>query len=165
MTPQLVYLSLGSNIGDRLANLRAAIDALGPAGIHVKKISSVYETAPVDYLEQSWFHNCVVEAETILDPLALLRALQAIESAMGSKKDFPKGPRLIDLDILFYGSETITTHELEVPHPRLHHRRFVLVPLAEIAPEFCHPALHATTAGLLARVSDQSEVRRTDFVL
>lgn len=165
MTPQLVYLSLGSNIGDRLAHLRAAIDALGPAGIRVKKISSVYETEPVDYLEQSWFYNCVVEAETNLDPLALLRALHAIESAMESKKEIPKGPRLIDLDILFYGSETITTHELEVPHPRLHLRRFVLVPLAEIAPEFCHPALHATAAELLARVSDRSEVRRTKFVL
>ena len=165
MTPQLVYLSLGSNIGDRLANLRAAIDALGAAGIHVKKISSVYETEPVDYLEQSWFYNCVVEADTNLDPLALLRSLQAIESAMGSKKEIPKGPRLIDLDVLFYGSETIATHELEVPHPRLHHRRFVLAPLAEIAPELCHPLLHTTAAELLARVSDHSEVRRTDFVL
>lgn len=165
MTPQLVYLSLGSNIGDRLANLRAAVEALVPAGIHVKKISSVYETEPVDYLEQSWFYNCVVEAETSRDARALLRALQAIESLMGSKKEIPKGPRLIDLDILSYGSETISTHELELPHPRLHRRRFVLVPLAEIAPEFCHPALHATAAELLARVSDQSEVRRTNFVV
>lgn len=165
MTPQLVYLSLGSNIGDRLANLRAAIAALSRAGIHVKQISSVYETEPVDYLEQSWFYNCVLEAETSLDPVVLLHALQAIESLMGSKKEIPKGPRIIDLDILFYGSETISTHELEIPHPRLHHRRFVLVPLAEIAPEFCHPALHATAAGLLARVSDHSEVHRTNFVL
>lgn len=165
MTPQLVYLSLGSNIGDRLANLRAAIDALGPRGIHVKKISSVYETEPVDYLEQSWFYNCVVEAETNLEPVALLRSLQGIESLMGSKKEFPKGPRLIDLDILLYGSETIAIAELEVPHPRLHRRRFVLAPLAEIAPALSHPSLHATAAELLARVSDHSEVRRTNFVV
>jgi len=165
MTPQLLYLSLGSNIGDRLANLRAAIDALGPAGIHVKKFSSVYETEPVDYLEQSWFYNCVVEAETTLDPLALLRSLQSIETLMGSKKEFPKGPRLIDLDILFYGPETIATPELEVPHPRLHLRRFVLVPLAEIAPALSHPSLHATAAELLAGVSDRSEVRLTKFAV
>jgi 2-amino-4-hydroxy-6-hydroxymethyldihydropteridine diphosphokinase len=165
MTPQLVYLSLGSNIGDRLANLRAAIDALSPAGIHVNRISSVYETEPVDYLEQSWFHNCVVEAETNLEPLALLRSLQALESLLGSKKEFPKGPRLIDLDILFYGSETIATPELQVPHPRLHHRRFVLVPLAEIAPALTHPSLQSSAAELLARVADQSKVHRTKFSL
>jgi 2-amino-4-hydroxy-6-hydroxymethyldihydropteridine diphosphokinase len=165
MTPHLVYLSLGSNLGDRLANLRDAIAALAPAGLHVTKISSVYETEPVDYLEQSWFYNCVVEAETFLDPPALLHVLQNIESLMGSKKEFPNGPRLMDLDILLYGSETISTPDLQIPHPRLHLRRFVLVPLAEIAPNLSHPSWHFTVAELLARVADQSEVRRTDFSL
>ena len=163
MTPHLVYLSLGSNVGDRPASLRVAIDALRPAGIHVNKVSSVYETEPVDYIDQPWFLNCVVEAETALDPPSLLRALQAIESQMGSKKEFAKGPRLIDLDILLYGSETVSTAELQIPHPRLQFRRFVLVPLAEIAPDVSHPSWQSTAAGLLACVTDHSEVRRFEL--
>lgn len=164
MTPHLVYLSLGSNVGDRLANLRAAIGALRHSGIHVNRVSSVYETEPVDYLDQAWFLNCVVEAETALDPPSLLRALQAIESQMGGKKEFAKGPRLIDLDILLYGSETVSTAELQIPHPRLQFRRFVLVPLFEIAPHLTHPSWSsATVADLLARVGDTSQVHRFEL--
>jgi len=155
----IVYLSLGSNIGDREANLRVAIAALASAGVHLMQVSSIYETEPVDYLDQPWFLNCVVEAETDLEPQALLPALGAIESQMGGKKKFAKGPRKIDLDILLYGSETIDTPELQIPHPRLHLRRFVLTPLAEIAPTFKHPAWNATAAQLLAQSSDQSVVR------
>jgi len=160
---RLVYLSLGSNLGDRTENLRLAIAALAQAGVHVTRESSIYETEPVDYLEQAWFLNCVVEAETQLDPFALLHALRAIEAQMGSKKEIPKGPRLIDLDILLYGSETVATPELQIPHPRMHLRRFVLAPLAELAPYLTHPSWHATAAELLARVADRSEVRRLDI--
>ena len=105
VTPPRIYLSLGSNVGDRLANLRAAIAALPGAGVSVRKISSIYETEPVDLIEQPWFLNCVVEAETNLQPLALLHALRAIEYSMGSKKLVAKGPRIIDLDILLYAEQ------------------------------------------------------------
>jgi 2-amino-4-hydroxy-6-hydroxymethyldihydropteridine diphosphokinase len=155
----VVYLSLGSNVGDRESNLRAAIAALPPAGVRIKQVSSIYETEPVDYLDQPWFLNCVVEAETNLEPLELLAALRAIESQMQRKKEFAKGPRKIDLDILLYNSESIDTPELQIPHPRMHVRRFVLAPLAEIAPNLKHPAWHATAAQLLAQSPDKSSVR------
>lgn len=156
----IVYLSLGSNLGDRTANLHAAIAALPDVGVCVTRISSFYETEPVDVLEQPWFLNCAVQAETDLAPLSLLRALQKIEAKMGSQKQFPKGPRLIDLDILLYASETITVPGFQVPHPRMLLRRFVLVPLSEIAPTLRHPAWNGTASELLAHVDDRSQVRR-----
>lgn len=155
-----VYLSLGSNIGDREPNLRAAIAALPPAGVRIKQVSSLYETEPVDYLDQPWFLNCAVEAETELRPHALLSALRSIETQLGSKKEFSKGPRKVDLDILLYGRESIGTPELQIPHPRMLLRRFVLAPLAEIAPTLQHPAWPATATQLLAQSSDKSQVRR-----
>jgi 2-amino-4-hydroxy-6-hydroxymethyldihydropteridine diphosphokinase len=154
-----VYLSLGSNVGDREANLRRAIAALPPAGVQVQQVSSTYETEPVDYLDQPWFLNCVLEAETDLKPPALLEALRSIESQLGNKKEFAKGPRKIDLDILLYGYETIATPDLQIPHPRMLQRRFVLIPLAEIAPALQHPAWDGTTAALLGRLTDLSQVR------
>lgn len=159
---QFVYLSLGSNIGDRAANLNEAIAALPSAGVRVSKVSAFYETEPVDYLEQDWFLNCVVEGETELPGGTLLAKLREIETQMGSKKEFSKGPRILDIDILLYGDETIATLELQVPHPRMTQRRFVLVPLAEIAPDLRHPSWHATAAELLATTSDRSEVRRVE---
>jgi 2-amino-4-hydroxy-6-hydroxymethyldihydropteridine diphosphokinase len=153
-----VYLSLGSNIGDREANLRAAFAALPPAGVQVQQVSSIYETEPVDYLDQPWFLNCVLEVETDLKPPALLQALRSIESQLGNKKEFAKGPRKIDLDILLYGHETIATPDLQVPHPRMLQRRFVLAPLAEIAPALKHPSWPATTAELLRRLTDPGQV-------
>jgi 2-amino-4-hydroxy-6-hydroxymethyldihydropteridine diphosphokinase len=155
-----IYLSLGSNVGDRKTNLRAAIAALADAAVRVTRVSSFYETEPVDFLEQPWFLNCVVEAETELEPLALLRALREIESRMGNKKTIAKGPRLIDMDILLFGHETIDTPELQVPHPRMTERRFVLVPLAEIAPKLQHPSWSASVAELLARTVDRNAVQR-----
>jgi len=155
----IVYLSLGSNVGDRETNLRAAIAALTSAGVRVDRVSSIYETEPVDYQDQPWFLNCVLEAETDMQPHALLQALRAIESQLGSKKEFAKGPRKIDLDILLYGSETIDTPELQIPHPRMLLRRFVLAPLAELVPTLKHPAWNATAAQLLALSSDKSVVR------
>ena len=155
-----VYLSLGSNIGDREENLRTAIDELPHVGVAITRVSSFYETEPVDLREQPWFLNCVVEAETHFDPFMLLRALREIETKMGSTKLVAKGPRLMDIDILLYGLETIDTPELQVPHPRMHLRRFVLVPLAEIALGLKHPTWPDDVSGLLARTLDSSIVRR-----
>jgi 2-amino-4-hydroxy-6-hydroxymethyldihydropteridine diphosphokinase len=160
LAPQRVCLSLGSNIGDRAANLEAAIAALSGTGFRVSKVSSFYETEPVDYLQQDWFLNCVVEGETELPAVTLLARLRDIEKRMGSEKVIAKGPRILDIDILLYGDETIATPELQVPHPRMTQRRFVLVPLAEIAPDVTHPAWHGTAKELLATTSDTSEVRR-----
>jgi 2-amino-4-hydroxy-6-hydroxymethyldihydropteridine diphosphokinase len=157
-----VFLSLGSNIGDRAANLHAAIAALPEAGFRVQKVSSLYETEPVDYLKQDWFLNCVVEGESELPAGALLTKLREIEARMGSKRVIAKGPRILDIDILLFGDETIATPELQVPHPRMTQRRFVLVPLAEISPELRHPSWQGSVKDLLAAASDHSEVRRTD---
>ena len=154
-----VYLSLGSNLGDRAKNLQDSIAALRNAGVQVARISSLYETEPLDYLDQPWFLNCAVEAETELSALGLLHALRGIEAQMGSKKLIAKGPRLIDVDILLYGDAVIDTPELQVPHPRMHLRRFVLEPLAEIAPNVQHPVSHISISELLARTPDKSAVR------
>ena len=160
MPPPKIYLSLGSNLGDRLGNLRAAIAALPDAGVRVHKISSIYETEPVDFVEQPWFLNCVLEGESNHLPLDLLHALQTIELRMGREKKVPKGPRLIDLDILFYADQVIDTPELQIPHPRIAQRRFVLLPLAEIAPTFRHPASGRTVTAMLGQTPDRSAVRR-----
>ncbi len=158
--PEIVFLSLGSNVGDRQENLRAAIAALPGAGVDVKRVSSIYETEPVDLLEQPWFLNCVVQGETTVPAIELLRALREIERRMGSKKMVARGPRLIDIDILLYGQQTIDAPELQVPHPRMHLRQFVLVPLVGLAPDVKHPSWDATAAQLLAATEDRSVVTK-----
>jgi 2-amino-4-hydroxy-6-hydroxymethyldihydropteridine diphosphokinase len=155
-----VYLSLGSNLGDRAKNLRNAIAALREAGIHVTRISSIYETEPVDYLDQPWFLNIAVGAETELAPAATLQTLREIETRLGSTKLVAKGPRLIDMDILLYGDKVIDIQDLQVPHPRMHLRRFVLEPLAEIAPTARHPISGLSISEMLARTKDTSTVRK-----
>jgi 2-amino-4-hydroxy-6-hydroxymethyldihydropteridine diphosphokinase len=154
-----IYLSLGSNLGDRAENLARAVDGLPGAGINVLRQSSIYETEPVDFLDQPWFLNTVLEAETLLPPAQLLAALQGIERRLGSRKLVARGPRIIDLDILIYGGVVVRTAEMEIPHPRMAERRFVLVPLAELAPGLVHPIFHATIADLLAATRDNSGLK------
>jgi 2-amino-4-hydroxy-6-hydroxymethyldihydropteridine diphosphokinase len=153
------YLSLGSNVGDRAANLRDAIARLQEFGT-VSRVSSWYETEPVELTEQPWFLNCAVEMHTALAPLDLMKAMLNIERAMGRERNQPKGPRNIDLDLLLYDNDTVTTPELTVPHPAMHERRFVLTPLAEIAPHAMHPVLRKNAFQLLATLPPDFEVRR-----
>jgi 2-amino-4-hydroxy-6-hydroxymethyldihydropteridine diphosphokinase len=162
MTPPLIYLSLGSNLGDRAANLNSAIAELPSVRFKVQTISSFYETEPVDYHDQPWFLNCVVVGSTDLQPVELLRGLRLIEARVGSKKAFAKGPRLLDIDILLFGHKTLDCPELQIPHPRMLERKFVLAPLAEIAPQLRHPSWTAIASELLANSSDPSVVRRLE---
>lgn len=157
---RLVYIALGSNIGDRAAMLARGIEALNAAGVRVLRQSSLYASEPVDAPPQAWFLNAVVEAETTLMPRQLLRALMGIERALGRRRTIARGPRTLDLDILFYGSSVIRAPDLEVPHPRMERRRFVLVPLAELAPGLRHPVSHKAVSELLAETPDTGLVRR-----
>jgi 2-amino-4-hydroxy-6-hydroxymethyldihydropteridine diphosphokinase len=154
-----IYLSLGSNIGARAGNIARALAELPEHGVRVVGRSSLYETEPVEFLAQGCFLNCVVEVETDLAPVELMRALLDIERAMGRERVAPKGPRIIDVDILLYGSRVVREADLEIPHPRMAERRFVLVPFAEIAPGGVHPVLKKTVAEMLAETADRSEVR------
>lgn len=152
----IVYLALGSNMGSRLVNLKAAVSNLTPQ-MTVKKKSSVYETPPWGFEDQAAFLNQVVMAETYLEPEALLGHLKRLEAALGRVPGFENGPRLIDIDILFFDDVIIDTASVAIPHPRLHKRAFVLVPLAEVAPELIHPVLRKSINELLEDV-DQSEI-------
>jgi 2-amino-4-hydroxy-6-hydroxymethyldihydropteridine diphosphokinase len=155
-----VYISLGSNVGDREQMIASAIQALGAKGIHIVRQSSIYSTEPVDVATQSWFLNCVLEVETELMPRQLLKTFKDIENELGRRHTIRRGPRVIDLDILLYGSSVIQTPDLEVPHPRMTQRRFVLVPLAEIAPALHHPVENKSVEELLAETEDRSVVHR-----
>lgn len=154
-----VYLSLGSNLGDREANLRDAVARLEAEGVRVRRVSSMWETEPLEVRDQPWFLNLVVEAETELLPKMLLARVAKIEGELGRKRLRPKGPRTIDIDILLYGGAIVDTAELTVPHPRMSERRFVLGPLAELAPELRHPITRRTVREMLA-AAPQQQLRR-----
>ena len=157
----LAYVGLGSNLGDRAGNLLLAVRGMMNAGFPVTRLSSIYETEPVDVREQPEFLNMVAELRvTIFSPVQMLARLLRIEYALGRRRERRSGPRTIDLDLLLYGSERSATEFLQLPHPRLHERRFVLTPLAELAPELLHPTLRQTIHELLITTHDQSEVRR-----
>jgi 2-amino-4-hydroxy-6-hydroxymethyldihydropteridine diphosphokinase len=156
------FLGLGSNVGDREANMREGLERLESDDVRLTRRSSLYETAPRDMLDQPWFLNAVLEVETSLFPLQLLARIQQIERDMGRRRVTPKGPRNIDIDVLFYGRTVITTAGLEVPHPRLAERRFVLEPLLEIAPELRHPVTGKTAEEMLAALEPQG-VRRLNI--
>jgi len=157
--PRLAYLSLGSNLGDRDRYLREAIRRLRSLG-RVPAISSLYETQPVDLTAQPWFLNCALALETAASPAQLMGQLLAIESAMGRQRIQKKGPRTIDLDILFFGDLVVNTPALKIPHPAMQERRFVLAPLAEIAPLAIHPLLNKTIQELLEELPPGQMVKR-----
>jgi len=153
------YLGLGSNLGDREANIRAALEFLKRKNITVLAVAPIYETEPVGFTEQPWFLNTAARVETNLSPQDLFRTLKEIEQEMGRTVVIPQGPRLIDLDLLLYDNLVINSPDLVIPHPRFHERAFVLRPLADIAPGVVHPRLKLRVKELLQRLPPGPAVR------
>lgn len=160
---KIAYLSLGSNLGERAGQIAQALALLEQSGVRVRRRSALYETEPVDLTPQPWFLNCLVEVETELLPLGLLHTVQRIERQLGRQRRpeaSGRGPRTIDIDIIFFGNHIVRHPELTIPHPRLAERRFVLAPLRELAPELCHPITRKTAAEMLAELTSPAQVRR-----
>lgn len=157
--PSRAHLSLGSNVGDRAAQLRSALARLETSG-RVVAVSSFYETEPVELTQQPWFLNCAAALETSQTPQQLMASILRIEQAMGRQRLQKKGPRTIDIDILLFDDAVVNSPEVTVPHPALHQRRFVLEPLAEIAPDVLHPVLNKTIRELLAALPEGQTVRK-----
>jgi 2-amino-4-hydroxy-6-hydroxymethyldihydropteridine diphosphokinase len=153
-----VFVLSGTNLGDRKANLEFALASLAKEAT-ILKASSYYETEPVGFKDQPWFLNQAIELDTLLTPTELLAICQKIENAGGRIRTFLNAPRTLDLDILFYGNIVVSREDLIIPHPRLADRRFVLEPLAQIAPEFVHPVLGKSIRQLLKTCPDRSETR------
>ena len=157
----MLYVSLGSNLGDRAGNLVLAIRGMLEAGFEVGRLSQIYETEPIETFAQPLFLNMVAELGVgeLPDAEEAMRRLLQVEESLGRTRDVKNGPRTIDLDLLLYGDEIRTTEILRLPHPRFHRRRFVLTPLAELAPQLLHPTLNKTVAELLKELDDASEVK------
>lgn len=153
------YLSVGSNLGDRPANMYTCVERLAELG-KVTRVSSLYETEPMEMRDQPWFLNCVVQLETALTAHQLLKGIQKIETDLGRKRVIAKGPRTIDIDILLFGSLIECDHSLQIPHPAMHLRRFVLAPLTELAPDIVHPVLNKTARELLLELATDPVVQR-----
>lgn len=156
---EITYLSLGSNLGNREQHLREAIRRASALG-RVVAVSSFYETEPVEFTDQPWFLNCVLALETMVEPAQLMAEFLRIEQEMGRQRVLKKGPRSIDIDILLFGDVVVNTPELTIPHPSMANRRFVLAPLAEIAPELRHSTLHKEIRDLLAELPPGQKVKR-----
>jgi len=156
---QVAYLSLGSNLGNREQNLRGAIRQAITLG-RLVAVSSFYQTEPVEFTDQPWFLNCVIALKTATQPAQLMAELLRIEHEMGRQRVLKKGPRSIDIDILLFGDDVVNTPELTIPHPEMARRRFVLQPLAEIAPELLHPVLQKTVTLLLAELAPGQRVQK-----
>jgi 2-amino-4-hydroxy-6-hydroxymethyldihydropteridine diphosphokinase len=159
---QIAYISAGSNMGDRRANLEFSLNHLSGAG-QVLQTSSIFETEPVGFLDQPWFLNQAIELKTMLTPSNLLSFCQSIEALCGRVRTFPNAPRILDLDILLYGDAVIYRKDLIIPHPRLWERRFALESLAQIAPEAVHPVLKKSIRSLLESCPDSSQVRLAEL--
>lgn len=156
---QVAYLSLGSNLGNREQNLRGAIRQASALG-RLVAVSSFYQTEPVEFTDQPWFLNCVIALETATQPAQLMAELLRIEHEMGRQRVLKKGPRSIDIDILLFGDDVVNTPELTIPHPEMARRRFVLQPLAEIAPELLHPVSQKTVTQILAELPAGQRVQK-----
>jgi 2-amino-4-hydroxy-6-hydroxymethyldihydropteridine diphosphokinase len=157
---KLVYLGLGSNVGDSEALLQSTLNTLDSPELKLLRVSSIYETEPIGLREQRWFLNLVAEFETELFPRQLLHRLQKIEQDLGRRRTVVNGPRTIDIDILLYGNSAVHTEELEIPHPRYCERRFTLAPLAELNPDLRDPVTHKTVAEMLAALKGQAIRKR-----
>ena len=158
----LAYVSLGSNLGDRAGNLLLGIRGMMQAGLTVTRLSNIYESEPVETFAQPYFLNMVAElgGNTLPDPEQMMARLLRVEYALGRRRAAAKGPRVVDLDLLLFADYTSATEILTLPHPRMHLRRFVLLPLAELVPDLVHPTLQQTIATLLHNLADQSEVKQ-----
>jgi 2-amino-4-hydroxy-6-hydroxymethyldihydropteridine diphosphokinase len=159
ISQHIAYISAGSNLGDRRASIQKALSALRESGAVPRKMSDYFETEPVGHADQPWFLNLAAEIETLLTPQELLRCCQKIEGSLGRFRTFPNAPRTLDLDILLFESIVLDDPCLIIPHPRMAERKFVLTPLAQIAPDVVHPVLQQSIRSLLTRCADRSQVR------
>ena len=158
MTPHIAYIAVGSNMGDKLSNCRNGIEALasGTRQTKVEAVSPFYKTEPMDYKDQDWFVNAVIEISTELLPLKLLDTLQGIQKNAGRITDKIRyGPRILDLDIIFFDNLVMDDKRLQIPHPRMHERRFVLQPLCDISPNMIHPVMKKTVKSLMNLLDDR----------
>ena len=150
----IAYIAIGSNLGDKLSNCKKGIEALEFCGVKVSACSRFYKTAPVDYTDQDWFINAVIRIDTNLQPIELLKLLKAIEKQLGRVETVRFGPRVLDMDIIFYDDLVFEKDALIIPHPRMHKRGFVLRPICDIEPDFIHPALKQDMKTLLSLVEN-----------
>lgn len=162
----IAYICLGSNIGDKITNVKRAIDELGRVpGNRILAVSSFYKTEPVGDIEQDWFVNAAAKIETVFPPRELLNRLLEIEKVLGRKREVKWGPRIIDLDILLYDDLIVEEEGIEVPHPLMHKRGFVLIPLAEIAPGYPHPRLKKSILELLRELKGNEKIEKIGGLL